>query len=178
VLFGEDVYAYSHPVLHHTNGGLFQQADGPLDGSSYSHFGNGTSVPDQLQQLPDMMNKQFYSAELNPSQPIMATRAPAYDSQTAYSPYHNSTDIPRTMGEAYMDSMVPTPGVLIHPPTFPFPARGIEHSTPTASPATSQDGSGYSGSESGSAHNSPYNRPIGIESHLQGFGFDPSFTGE
>lgn len=182
VLF-EDAYSgYGHSLLNQYPGNsLFQHQDvlGGIPETSYTQYENGSNVSDGMQQMPEsIMNKQFHSissVEQVPGQQTMTvTSSPSYETQPIYSPYQSEV-VPRTVGSPFME---PTPNLLIHPPTFPYPPRDTSrhgnHSTPTASPATSR-GSRYSGSESGSVQTSPYNRPIGLENHLSEFAFDQSF---
>jgi hypothetical protein len=145
---------------------------------SFTDILGASNMPDEL-QLHGPSSKHFYSlgSESMGSLPI-ASSSPEYVSEPTYS-YFGSSDIPRTLGPSYMDK--PAPGVLIHPPSFPFsePSGHAEYrSTPAASPATSAgcvfEGSG---SETGSTRNSPYNPPVGVEDNFQDFAINSGFVG-
>lgn len=117
---------------------------------------NPSSIDNNLhttrQQQQEAVSKPFYPMDLPP-----ATSASSFDNYPAYNGYGIS--------ESFADEMPPAPGVLVHPPTFPYPSNIPQddyRQSPFPSPVTSAGGwdghssvtSAISGSEAGS--NSPY----------------------
>ncbi|KAI5801146.1 hypothetical protein EDC01DRAFT_726596 [Geopyxis carbonaria] len=188
VLFDESLYHPTfgrHPYSHPDNN-LFPPA---ISDAPYPDILGEPTLSAQLNQPLEAMNshKQYYSlgTSTQGAELPLASAPPTFNHPSVYSPFGPS-EIPRSLSSNYMeDPMTSTaPDVLIHPPTFPYPCyprvqhQGGHHSTPSASPVTSNggfDGSG-TGSEAGSTRNSPYNPPVGVETVLRDLAFDPSFV--
>lgn len=179
VLF-DDAAIYRNPTLF--PGSLFQPTVSNLSDSTFSDMST-SQLADEIQAVDTDLNKQYYSLGVSGGETAslpMNSEAAAYDGQAVYSSF--DSDIPRTMGDVYVDNTVTTTalGFLIHPPTLPYHPQGY-HSTPSASPSTISvgafDGPGsyISGSEAGSVHNSPYTHSLGVEGSLQSF--DPTYVG-
>jgi hypothetical protein len=171
VLFENDsIYAsYQVPSFSHQ----FQPV---LSAMAYpSNLGESDELHQQHHQHQDNMNYPLTSS-IGVSLP-MASSTPGYESHSTYS--FNHSDAPRTYRDQPLTS---APDVLIHPPTLSYnhssqlSHNGEYRATPSASPATSVGGSGISGSEAGSARNSPYSRSIGTEEHRFAT-IDPTFSG-
>jgi hypothetical protein len=182
ILFGNpSIYDATYRSFSHPSGNLFHSV--VADVAFPDILGDSNISVDDLQQ--SNMSKEYYSlgtSSMAAELPV-ASSASGYEASAAHGPYR-SADIPRT---SYMDeSLTSTPGLLIHPPTIPFHHSQYtphgEYRSTSASPTTTVggfdgSGSGLSGSEPGSARNSPYNPPVGVEEHLQNFAMmDPGVT--
>lgn len=142
---------HSAPI-HSDNYVTSSSRGGVVDWSALLENQTGLDNNLRQQQQQEAASKPFYPMDLPP-----ATSSSTFDSYPAYTQYGIS--------ESFTDEMPPAPGVLVHPPTFPYPSNIPQddyRQSPFPSPVTSAGGwdahssvtSAISGSEAGS--NSPY----------------------